>query len=130
MENIDLYNIKIFEKLIKTFNKNINYEFNNNKNSLSDFIIENQESILETIDFINIYIDIYNKLNNLNLEGIEVPSTDIYTPEYLESLINLYNNDNNNYLIKNLLFNQKIILYNNLQECQKGIFKILNIIFE
>lgn len=135
MENISKETIKRIIFIIKKFNKDINIKYLdlNNIASLEEFVKINGDFILQTIDFIEVYIDIFNKLNNLNIQGVEVPCSDIYAPEYLESLIGIYEKNNNNYIVKNILYNQIIVIYEELYKCKKDIFlinKILNIYYE
>ena len=135
MDNISIETIKKIISVIKRFNKNndIKYIDVDGISNLEDFLKINSEFILETIDYINVYIDIYNKLNSLNINGVYVSCNDIYDPNYLELLIDSYINNSNNYIIRNILYNQSIIIYESLEKCKKDIFlinKVLNLYYE
>ena len=130
MNKLDLETIKKILSLIDKFDKEngIKYIERNDITSLEDFVKLNSEFILETIDFIEVYIDIYNSLDELDLHGLEIPCYEIYDPSYLELLIDSYHHKKDNYIITNILLNQKIVIYEALQEAQKNINKLIKIL--
>ena len=130
MNRLDSEAIKELVFLINKFDKEngIKYIEKNDITSLEKFIKLNGDFILETIDFIEVYIDIYHRLDELDLCGLEISCSDIYSPDYLELLIDAYLHKRDNYIINNILLNQKIIIYESLQEARKYINRLIKIL--
>ena len=130
MNRLDSEAIKELILLINKFDKEngIKYIEKNDITSLEKFIKLNGDFILETIDFIEVYIDIYHRLDELDLCGLEISCSDIYSPDYLELLIDAYLHKRDNYIINNILLNQKIIIYESLQEARKYINRLIKIL--
>ena len=95
--------------------------FNNLKN-----YVDNYFNNLDVQDEIN------NKLNqidfNTNSINLTNLSNNIYNLEYLESLLEIYNNKKDNYVVINILNNQKNILNVYLNESRKIIEKLVKIL--
>jgi len=135
MEKIELDSIKVLLFLIDKFNSELDIKYivgEENFYSLDKFILNNGQYLLDTIDYINVYIEMFNRLNELDLSigAINICSNNdsIYSLEYLESLLIIYNNQKDNYVVRNMLYNQRVILDNYLTECRIYILKLLKIL--
>lgn len=136
MKKIELSSIKSLLFLIDKFNYELDIKYLTNDttfDSLDKFVLDNGDYILDTVEYINAYVDFINKLNKIDLtsnsNGINLtnPNNDIYNLEYLESLLEIYNNDKDNYVVQNILSNQKNILNVYLNESRKLIKKLVKI---
>lgn len=80
---------------------------------------------MEMLEFANKLNQIDFNTNSINLTNL---SNNIYNLEYLESLLEIYNNKKDNYVVINILNNQKNILNVYLNESRKIIEKLVKIL--
>ena len=137
MKKIEISSIKALLFLIDKFNYELDIKYiidDTTFQSLDEFILNNGQYLLDTIAYINAYADFINRLNQLDLDSnlgyinISPNNSDIYSLEYLESLLEIYNNQKDNYVIANMLSIQRNLLNDYLAQSKILISKLLRIL--
>ena len=112
-------NFYILISLINTFHKNITLNDLEYCDDVDDFMKYNSEYIFETIDYINYYLEEYNKLNELELKECNFISNDLYSEELIELILASKKRDNE--VLNNILYTQKCILEKILTDAKRNL---------